>query len=118
MWQSWCTHEKAATTITIDTEPLLALHEVHFNRGAIASRLLLSAFREDARRAGEPAYAYLGETLSLLFEFIAKARTALQLAPPSIYCTCLNKAMAGCVSGFQGGETGRCGCKDYLSRIG
>jgi hypothetical protein len=54
--------EKAATTVTIKTEPLAGgKHEVHFNRGAIASQAFVKRFPgQTLDEAGEPAYAWLG----------------------------------------------------------
>lgn len=68
--------EKSATTITISTEPLADdKHEVHFNRGAIASQAFVKRFPgQTLDEAGEPAYAWLGRDLvPALLEFIAKA---------------------------------------------
>lgn len=69
--------EKAATTVAIDTEPLAGdTHEVHFNRGAIASQAFIKRFPgQTLDEAGEPAYAWLGRDLvPALLEFIAKAK--------------------------------------------
>jgi phosphatidylserine/phosphatidylglycerophosphate/cardiolipin synthase-like enzyme len=69
--------EKAATTIAIDTEPLSdSKHEVHFNRGAIASQAFTKRFsNQTLDEAGEPAYNWLGRDLvPALLEFIAKAK--------------------------------------------
>jgi phosphatidylserine/phosphatidylglycerophosphate/cardiolipin synthase-like enzyme len=69
--------EKMATTITIGTEPLVGdKHEVHFNRGAIASQAFTKHFPgQTLDQAGEPAYAWLGRDLvPALLEFIANAK--------------------------------------------
>jgi phosphatidylserine/phosphatidylglycerophosphate/cardiolipin synthase-like enzyme len=71
--------EKAATTVTIDTEPLTdAKHEVHFNRGAIASQAFVRRFLgQTLDEAGAPAYEWLGRDLVPgLLEFIAKAENS------------------------------------------
>ena len=68
--------EQAATTVTIDTEPLGGgTHEVHFNRGAIASQAFTRRFpNQSLDEAGGPAYAWLGRDLvPALLEFIARA---------------------------------------------
>lgn len=69
--------EKSATSITIGTEPLTgAKHDVHFNRGAIASQAFVKRFPgKTLDEAGEPAYAWLGRDLvPALLEFIGKAK--------------------------------------------
>ncbi|MBU4010270.1 MAG: hypothetical protein KJ882_05840, partial [Proteobacteria bacterium] len=69
--------EKAATSVHIDTEPLGGVkHEVHFNRGAIASQAFIKRFLgQTLDEAGEPAYAWLGRDLvPALLNFIAKAK--------------------------------------------
>ena len=68
--------EKPATTITIDTEPLHGVtHDVHFNRGAIASQAFARRFPGlTLDQAGAPAYAWLArDLLPGLLEFIARA---------------------------------------------
>ena len=69
--------EKAATTVTIETEPLNGdTHDVHFNRGAIASQAFARRFPGlTLDQAGAPAYAWLArDLLPGLLDFIAKAR--------------------------------------------
>jgi len=53
--------EKAGTTVVINTEPLSGgKHEVHFNRGAIASQAFAKRFPGlTLDEAGAPAYAWL-----------------------------------------------------------
>ena len=80
--------EKAATTITIDTEPLAGVtHEVHFNRGAIASQAFTRRFSgQTLDEAGEPAYAWLGRDLvPALLNFIAKAKDNTYSLHAAIY---------------------------------
>ncbi len=69
--------EKAATNVTIETEPLSgAKHDVHFNRGAIASQAFAKRFPGmSLDEAGPPAYAWLArDLLPALLGFIAKAK--------------------------------------------
>ena len=69
--------EKAATGVTIDAEPLSGdKHEVHFNRGAIASQAFAKRFPGlTLDEAGPPAYAWLArDLLPALLAFIAKAK--------------------------------------------
>jgi phosphatidylserine/phosphatidylglycerophosphate/cardiolipin synthase-like enzyme len=69
--------EAAATTVTIDTELLAGdTHEVHFNRGAIASQAFTRRFPGlSLDLAGEPAYAWLArDLLPALLNFIAQAK--------------------------------------------
>lgn len=69
--------EKTATTITVDTEPLHGgTHDVHFNRGAIASQAFARRFPGlTLDQAGVPAYAWLArDLLPGLLKFIAKAK--------------------------------------------
>jgi len=80
--------EKAATTVTIDTEPLAgAKHEVHFNRGAIASQAFAKRFTgQTLEEAGGPAYAWLGRDLvPALLGFIAKAKDSTYSLHAAIY---------------------------------
>ena len=80
--------EKAATTVTIDTEPLAgSKHEVHFNRGAIASQAFTKRFPgQTLDEAGEPAYAWLGRDLvPALLEFIARAKDGNYSLRAAIY---------------------------------
>jgi hypothetical protein len=68
--------EKPATTVTIETEPLRGdTHDVHFNRGAIASQAFARRFPGlDLDQAGAPAYAWLArDLLPGLLAFIARA---------------------------------------------
>jgi hypothetical protein len=68
--------EKAATTVAIGTEPSLGgVHEVHFNRGAIASQAFARRFPGlTLDQAGAPAYAWLArDLLPGLLAFIEKA---------------------------------------------
>ena len=68
--------EKPATTVSIETEPLSAgTHDVHFNRGAIASQAFVKRFPgQTLDQAGEPAYAWLGRDLvPALLDFIGNA---------------------------------------------
>ena len=77
--------EKAATTITIDTEPLAGVkHEVHFNRGAIASQAFTRRFPgQTLDQAGAPAYAWLGRDLSRrCWNSSPRQRTALTACTP------------------------------------
>lgn len=69
--------EKPATIVTIDTEPLSAgKHDVHFNRGAIASQAFVKRFPgQTLDQAGESAYSWLGRDLvPALLDFIAQAK--------------------------------------------
>ncbi len=80
--------EKAATTITIGTEPLAGVkHEVHFNRGAIASQAFTNRFPgKTLDEAGESAYTWLGRDLvPALLEFIAKAKDNTYSLRAAIY---------------------------------
>jgi hypothetical protein len=80
--------ENVATIVTIDTEPLSsAKHEVHFNRGAIASQAFTKRFPgQTLDEAGEPAYAWLGRDLvPALLDFIAKAKDNTYSLHAAIY---------------------------------
>lgn len=69
--------EGDATSVTIETEPLEgSTHEVHFNRGAIASQAFTKRFPGlTLDEAGAPAYAWLArDLLPALLDFIAKAK--------------------------------------------
>jgi phosphatidylserine/phosphatidylglycerophosphate/cardiolipin synthase-like enzyme len=80
--------EKAATSITIDTEPLSGdKHEVHFNRGAIASQAFARRFPGlTLDEAGPPAYAWLArDLLPALLDFIAKAKDNTYSLRAAIY---------------------------------
>jgi phosphatidylserine/phosphatidylglycerophosphate/cardiolipin synthase-like enzyme len=68
--------EKPETTVTIETEPLHGdTHDVHFNRGAIASQAFARRFPGlTLDQAGAPAYAWLArDLLPGLLDFIARA---------------------------------------------
>ncbi len=78
----------AATSVTIDTEPLSgAEHDVHFNRGAIASQAFAKRFPGlTLDEAGAPAYAWLArDLLPALLAFIAKAADATYSLHAAIY---------------------------------
>jgi len=80
--------EKAATSITIDTEPLSGdTHDVHFNRGAIASQAFTKRFPGlTLDEAGLPAYAWLArDLLPALLDFIAKAKDSAYSLRAAIY---------------------------------
>ncbi len=80
--------EKAFTTVAIETEPLAgAKHDVHFNRGAIASQAFTKRFPcRTLDEAGEPAYAWLGRDLvPALLDFIAKAEDQTYSLHAAIY---------------------------------
>lgn len=80
--------EKDATTVAIATEPLAGTkHEVHFNRGAIASQAFAKRFSgKSLDDAGEPAYAWLGRDLvPALLEFIARAKDSTYSLHAAIY---------------------------------
>lgn len=67
---------RAATSITIATEPLSGgKHDVHFNRGAISSQAFARKFPgQTLDQAGAPAYEWLGRDLvPALLAFIAQA---------------------------------------------
>lgn len=81
--------EKAATTVNIGTEPLAGAnkHEVHFNRGAIASQAFVRRFPgKTLDQAGAPAYEWLGRDLvPALLDFIAKAKDSTYSLRAAIY---------------------------------
>lgn len=80
--------EKAATTVAIDTEPLFGgTHDVHFNRGAIASQAFSRRFPGlSLDEAGAPAYAWLArDLLPGLLAFIARANGASYGLDAAIY---------------------------------
>ena len=80
--------EKAATSVTIETEPLGgAKHDVHFNRGAIASQAFAKRFPGmTLDEAGPPAYAWLArDLLPALLGFIAKAKDNTYSLHAAIY---------------------------------
>lgn len=80
--------ERAATSITIDTEPLSGdTHDVHFNRGAIASQAFTKRFPGlTLDEAGLPAYAWLTrDLLPALLGFIARAGNRTYSLRAAIY---------------------------------
>lgn len=80
--------EKPATTVTIETEPLHGnTHDVHFNRGAIASQAFARRFPGlTLDQAGAPAYAWLArDLLPGLLAFIARAEDATWSLHVAIY---------------------------------
>jgi hypothetical protein len=71
--------ERAASTVAIATEPASAgRHDVHFNRGAIASQAFVRRFPgQTLDQAGAPAYEWLGRDLvPALLAFIGQAKDA------------------------------------------
>lgn len=80
--------EGAATSIAIDTEPLSGKkHDVHFNRGAIASQAFAKRFPGlTLDEAGPLAYAWLAsDLLPALLDFIAKAQDRSYSLRAAIY---------------------------------
>jgi hypothetical protein len=80
--------EQTATTVTIETEPLAGtLHDVHFNRGAIASQAFVKRFPgQTLDQAGAPAYEWLGRDLvPALLDFIALAKNSTYSLHAAIY---------------------------------
>ena len=80
--------KETATSITIGTEPLLGdKHDVHFNRGAIASQAFAKRFPGlTLDEAGTPAYAWLArDLLPGLLGFIAKAKDSTYSLRAAIY---------------------------------
>jgi hypothetical protein len=80
--------ERTATRITVHTEPLSAgKHDVHFNRGAIASQAFIRRFpNQTLDEAGEPAYEWLGRDLvPALMAFIARAKDSSFSLHAAIY---------------------------------
>jgi PLD-like domain len=78
----------AATSVTIETEPLTGgKHDVHFNRGAIASQAFTKRFPGmTLDEAGAPAYAWLArDLLPGLLGFIAKAKDSTYSLHAAIY---------------------------------
>lgn len=77
-----------ATSVTINTEPLTgASHDVHWNRGAIASQAFVRRFPNmTLDQAGAPAYAWLArDLLPALLAFIGQARDATYSLRAAIY---------------------------------
>lgn len=69
--------EKVATSIDINTESLTGgVHDVHFNRGAIASQAFSKKFPGMTfKQAGDPAKAWLArDLLPALIEFVSRAK--------------------------------------------
>ncbi len=69
-------HDGHVTSVTIDTEPLAGTsHDVHWNRGAIASQAFVRRFPNmTLDQAGAPAYEWLArDLLPGLLSFIAQA---------------------------------------------
>lgn len=80
--------EKAATSITINTEPLSGhKHGVHFNRGGIASQAFVKRFPGmTLDEAGPPAYAWLArDLLPALLGFIGQAKDSTYSLRAAIY---------------------------------
>jgi hypothetical protein len=80
--------EGAATSVTIDSEPLSGkTHDVHFNRGAIASQAFARRFPGlTLDEAGPPAYAWLArDLLPALLGFIARANAKSYSLRAAIY---------------------------------
>jgi len=80
--------EKSATSVTIKTEPLTgAKHDVHFNRGAIASQAFAKRFPGmTLDEAGVPAYTWLTrDLLPALLGFIGKAKDRSYSLHAAIY---------------------------------
>ncbi len=79
---------KAATIVSINTEPLAgATHDVHFNRGVIASQAFSKRFPGlTLDQAGAPAYAWLArDLLPGLLNFIARAKDSSFSLHAAIY---------------------------------
>ena len=77
-----------ATSVTIGTEPLTgSRHDVHWNRGAIASQAFVRRFPNmTLDQAGAPAYAWLArDLLPALLAFIGQARDATYSLRAAIY---------------------------------
>jgi hypothetical protein len=80
--------EGPATSVTIDTEPLVgAGHDVHWNRGAIASQAFVRRYPNmTLDQAGPPAYAWLTrDLLPGLLAFIGQASDASYSLRAAIY---------------------------------
>jgi phosphatidylserine/phosphatidylglycerophosphate/cardiolipin synthase-like enzyme len=77
-----------ATSVTIETEPLAGTrHDVHWNRGAIASQAFVRRFPGmTLDQAGAPAYEWLTrDLLPALLAFIAQAKDASYSLNAAIY---------------------------------
>lgn len=80
--------EKPPTDVTIETEPLSAgKHDLHFNRGAIASQAFVQRFPgQTLDEAGAPAYSWLARDLvPALVNFIGLAKNADYSLNAAIY---------------------------------
>lgn len=80
--------EGADTSVTIETEPISAgKHDVHFNRGAIASQAFVRRFPgQTLDQAGAPAYDWLGRDLvPALLAFIGQAKNSSFSLHAAIY---------------------------------
>ena len=80
--------EGPATTVTIETEPLAGtMHDVHWNRGAIASQAFVRRFpNKTLDQAGPPAYEWLArDLLPGLLAFIGQASDASYSIRAAIY---------------------------------
>jgi len=80
--------EKPATSVTIGTEPLRGTtHDVHFNRGAIASQAFARRFPGlTLDQAGAPGYEWLArDLLPGLLDFIARAKNRTYSLHVAIY---------------------------------
>jgi phosphatidylserine/phosphatidylglycerophosphate/cardiolipin synthase-like enzyme len=80
--------EKAATTVTVETESEIGeRHDVHFNRGAIASQAFVNRFPgKTLDEVGAPAYDWLTRgLLPALIKFIAKAKDDTYSLHAAIY---------------------------------
>jgi len=100
--------EKTATTVDIDTEPLSGgRHDVHFNRGAIASQAFARRFPGlTLDEAGAPAYAWLArDLLPALLAFIARAKDSTYSLNAAIYEMKWPDVLAGFKAAASGGAT-------------
>ena len=80
--------EGPATSVRIDTEPLAGTsHDVHWNRGAIASQAFVRRFpNKTLAQAGLPAYEWLArDLLPALLAFIGQAKDATFSLRGAIY---------------------------------
>ena len=87
-WPCSALRLKSATSITIETEALYGIkHDVHFNRGAIASQAFAKRFPGmTLDQAGAPAYAWLArDLLPALLDFIGRAKDSSYSLHAAIY---------------------------------
>lgn len=80
--------EGPATSVTIETEPLAGtMHDVHWNRGAIASQAFVRRYpNKSLDEAGPPAYEWLArDLLPGLLAFIGQASDATFSIRAAIY---------------------------------